>query len=181
MNRRNLLLGTTGLALGISGCRSSSNGSSQVSAKKVTLDDCPALKAYIGSLCDIPEGSFMMGGEEVPIEKPIHEVHLSAFRLGKTPVTVAMWEEYCKYNNLKMPPEPTVDDENIRRKFNVGWVDKDHPIVDVNWKQCQDFAKWATEVSRVKFALPSEAQWEYACRAGTTAPFNTGDSLESDR
>lgn len=155
MNRRNLLLGTTGLALGISGCN----------FKKITLDDCPALKAYIDSLCLIPEGDFLMGSSEYEDESPVHRVPISAFRMGKTPVTVAMWEEYVSHSSASMPPEPDPKFEGAGN-FNVGWADKDHPIVKVSWEECKGFATWASEVSGVKLALPSEAMWEYACRGG---------------
>ena len=165
MNRRNLLLGTTGLALGISGCSNSSNGPSSVLAKKVTLDDYPALKAYIVSLCDIPGGTFMMGNHEYYYESPVHRVPISAFRMGKTPVTVAMFEEYVSHSSAYMPPEPDPEFDGAR-KFNIGWKDKDHPIVNVNWEECKGFATWASEVSGVNLTLPSEARWEYACRGG---------------
>ena len=165
MNRRNLLLGTTGLALGISGCSNSSNGPSSVPAKKVTLDDCPALKAYIDSLCDIPGGTFKMGSNEYDDESPVHRVPISAFRMGKTPVTVAMWEEYSDHTNVQMPPEPDAK-LDAARKFNVGWIDKDHPIVNVSWDDCQGYANWASDISGLSLTLPSEARWEYACRGG---------------
>ena len=64
MNRRNLLLGTTWLALGIAGCSDNSDGPSKPNPKNVSLDDCPALNAYIDSLCDIPGGTFMMGSTD---------------------------------------------------------------------------------------------------------------------
>ena len=171
MNRRNLLLGTAGLAVGITGCSKSSNGSSQVSAKKITLNDCPALKAYIGSLCDIPAGTFKMGSSDgEPDEAPVHEVPISAFRMGKTPVTVDMWEEFAQASRKAMPPEPNPTEPipifDGAQKFNVGWKDKDHPIVGVDWDGCQQFARWASEVSGVNLSLPSEAQHEYACRGG---------------
>ena len=165
MNRRNLLLGTTGLALGISGCNNNPSGSSKLFSKKVTLDDCPALKAYIGSLCDIPGGTFMMGNHEYYYESPVHRVPISAFRMGKTPVTVAMFEEYVSHSSAYMPPEPDPEFDGAR-KFNIGWKDKDHPIVNVNWEECKGFATWASEVSGVNLTLPSEARWEYACRGG---------------
>ena len=74
MNRRNLLLGTTGIALGISGCSNKSELPSEIPAKKVTLEDYPALRGYIDSLCSIPAGSFMMGSDDYEDEKPIHGV-----------------------------------------------------------------------------------------------------------
>ena len=168
MNRRNLILGTTGLALGIAGCSNNSDSPSKPNPKKITLDDCPALKAYIRSLCSIPEGNFLMGSrtsEYAHEESPVHRVPISAFRMGKTPVTVAMWEEYVSHSDVSMPPEPDPEFDGAR-KFNVGWVDKDHPIVNVNWEECKGFATWASEVSGVKLTLPSEARWEYACRGG---------------
>jgi formylglycine-generating enzyme required for sulfatase activity len=155
MNRRNLILGTAGLALGISGCNS----------KKITLDDCPALKAYIGSLCSIPSGDFLMGSSEYEYESPVHRVPISAFRMGKTPVTVAMWEEYVSQSSASMPVEPNPKFDGAR-KFNIGWEDKDHPIVNVTWDDCKGYAEWASEVSGVTLTLPSEARWEYACRGG---------------
>ena len=167
MNRRNLLLGTTGLALGISGCSNNSTGPTNLFSKKVTLDDCPALKTYIGSLCIIPEGNFLMGSRtsEYAHEKPVHKVPISAFLMGKTPVTVAMWEEYVSHSDVSMPPEPDPKFDGAQ-KFNIGWKDKDHPIVNVNWEECKGFATWASEVSGVNLTLPSEARWEYACRGG---------------
>jgi formylglycine-generating enzyme required for sulfatase activity len=181
MNRRNLILGTTGLALGISGCSNSSNGPSSVPAKKVTLDDCPALKAYIDSLCDIPGGTFMMGSNEIVDEIPIHQVPISAFRMGKTPVTVAMFEEYVSHSDVAMPPEPDPEFDGAR-KFNIGWKDKDHPIVNVNWEGCKGFATWASEVSGVKLTLPSEARWEYACRGGRDGfNFPWGDEFDRSK
>jgi formylglycine-generating enzyme required for sulfatase activity len=165
MNRRNLILGTTGLALGISGCNQNSNGSSKLSSTKITLDDCPALRGYIGSLCSIPSGSFLMGSNDYVDESPVHRVPISAFRMGKTPVTVGMWEEYVRYLKQPMAPEPDPQFEGAR-KFNIGWKDKDHPIVNVNWEDCKGYAAWASQLSGVNLTLPSEARWEYACRGG---------------
>lgn len=106
-----------------------------------------------------------MGSEEYEDESPVHEVPISAFRMGKTPVTVAMWEEYVSHTGASIPPvlDPKFDGA---QKFNVGWKDKDHPFVNVNWDECNKYANWASEISGLKFTLPSESQWEYACRGG---------------
>jgi formylglycine-generating enzyme required for sulfatase activity len=70
------------------------------------LSKFPALQKYCESLRSIPSGTFQMGGTQFDSEKPVHSVTLSAFRIGATPVTVAVWKEYCRAVNLKMPIAP---------------------------------------------------------------------------
>lgn len=148
MNRRNLLLGMTGLALGISGCSDSS--------KEVTLDDCPALRGYIASMCNIPGGSFFMGSDDDEYQQPKHNVPISTFRMGKTPVTREMYWEYVCKSNPKL--------ESRLKKFVLD--NSDHPRVGLTWNECKTFVAWASKVSGVKLSLPNEAAWEYACRGG---------------
>ena len=95
---------------------------------------------------------------------------LSSFGLGATPVTVALWKEYAvaKLSGV-MPPEPDPVGFEGAKKFNVGWKDVDHPMVNVSWDDCRKFCVWASEVSSVALDLPSEAQWEYACRGGVSS------------
>lgn len=163
--RRQIILGAAGLALGISGCHIRISDKKSNQQKKVTLDKCPDLKSYIESMCNIREGTFLMGSKDQKRddEFPEHRVAISACLMGKTPVTVSMWEEFCNHSNKLMPPNPSPS-FNYVASFNVGWKLKDHPIVGISWNECQQFASWASSVSGVKLNLPSEALYEYACR-----------------
>jgi formylglycine-generating enzyme required for sulfatase activity len=67
----------------------------------------PALKAYLDTFRQIPAGSFVMGSAAGSADqRPKHSVRLSAFRMGATPVTVALWKEYCASAGVALPKAP---------------------------------------------------------------------------
>jgi formylglycine-generating enzyme required for sulfatase activity len=140
------------------------------SAAAKLRDKYPRLADYVESLCVIPAGEFQRGSTKYTVEQPVHKVSLSSFGLGATPVTVALWKEYsvAKLSGV-MPPETNPVGFDGAKKFNVGWKDVDHPIVNISWDDCRKFSVWASEVSGVALDLPSEAQWEYACRGGVSS------------
>ncbi len=111
-------------------------------------------------LIRIPAGSFMMGSSEYDDEKPVHEVHLSEFYMGRYPVTN---EEYSRF----LIENPDVSEPQYwgDRRFNQSR----QPVVGVSWHNAQTYAKWAG------LHMPTEAQWEYACRAGSHTQYYTGD------
>ena len=167
--------------MGLSGCRMRSSDKESDQHSKITSDDCPALKSYIESMCSVPRGKFLMGSTEYDDERPVHTVEVPAFKIGKTPVTVAMWEEFVHSANLRMPPEPDPGFEGAKN-FNVGWKDKLHPIVNVSWNDCVQYLNWASNISGVGFSIPNEAMWEYACRGGIDSQrFQWGNEFDRSK
>jgi formylglycine-generating enzyme required for sulfatase activity len=111
-------------------------------------------------LVDIPAGSFMMGSDEYNSEQPIHQVTLKAFKMGKYPITQ---KQYLAV----MGKNPS----NFKR-------DKNLPVVEKSWDNAIAFCKKLSEMTRQNVKLPSESQWEYACRAGGTGKYCFGDDVE---
>ncbi len=123
------------------------------------------LARYKSQMVMVPVGEFTMGSDgHEGDEKPAHKVTLSAYRIGKTAVTVGMWQELCKATKRRMPPEPA---------FNLGWAKKDHPVVNVSWEDAQAYCAWAD----VK--LPTEAQWEKAARGIDGREYPWGNEFDA--
>lgn len=114
------------------------------------------------SLVLIPAGEFMMGGEKYDWEEPVHKVRISkAFYLATTEVT----RRQCKHVMGKGPWEGKGDD--------------DSPAADINWDDAQAFCKKLSKKEDKTYRLPSEAEWEYACRAGTNTEYSFGGAEDS--
>jgi formylglycine-generating enzyme required for sulfatase activity len=113
----------------------------------------------IGMKTLIPAGEFDMGSEESDYEKPVHNVKINnPFYLGTYPVTQREW-------NAVMGDNPS------------HFKGDDLPVEQVSWDDVQEFIKELNEKEGTdKYRLPSEAEWEYACRAGTTTRYSFGDS-----
>ena len=102
----------------------------------------------------IPAGEFQMGEKGVAV--PVHPVKITKpFYLGKYVVTQAQYEKVVGTNPSS-------------------WKGQDSPVNKVSWEDAQGFCKTASKLTGRRFKLPTEAQWEYACRAGTTTEYNTG-------
>jgi formylglycine-generating enzyme required for sulfatase activity len=126
-----------------------------------TLQDCPTCPA----LAALPGGSFVMGqGSHEPDAAPPHRVSLRPFAIGLYPVTVGDWKACLAENGCGfMPRMAEVDDRT--------------PVHNVSWDDAQRFLAWLSRKSGKKYRLPSEAEWEYAARGGTTMRYWWGDEV----
>jgi formylglycine-generating enzyme required for sulfatase activity len=123
----------------------------------------------------VPSGTFRMGSPEAEPERsedegPQHEVSVSSFFMGRYPVTQAQWRFVAALDEVKRALEP--DPSNFKG-------DK-RPVEQVSWYDAVEFCdRLATHTDR-PYRLPSEAEWEYACRSGTTTPFYFGKTLTTE-
>ncbi len=123
----------------------------------------------------IPEGVFVMGApedepESVAVERPQQTVRVSQFLMGCSTVTQAQWRVVAGYDriNKELNPDPSDFKGNNR------------PVEKVSWDDAQEFCQRLSAKTGKDYRLPSEAQWEYACRAGTTTPFHYGETLTTE-
>jgi formylglycine-generating enzyme required for sulfatase activity len=117
-------------------------------------------------MIELPAGEFVMGENEGDkfandTERPAHRVKIaSPFALGKFPVTVGEFREFRSEHLIE-------DAEEL-------------PVVRVSWEDATAYCEWLSETSGRAYQLPSEAEWEFACRAGSRGPFAGGDELSTD-
>ncbi|MGD0093197.1 MAG: SUMF1/EgtB/PvdO family nonheme iron enzyme, partial [Planctomycetota bacterium] len=136
----------------------------------------------------IPAGEFMMGSDEAdaqPDEKPVHKVKISKpFYMGKYHVTVAQFRAFAdatKYQTQAEVAGEAGTNKDAKDLKGPNWKtpgfpqEDNYPACAITWNDAQEFCKWATKLAGRTVRLPSEAEWEYACRAGTTTRYNTGD------
>ena len=145
----------------------------------------------------VPPGTFTMGS---PMEEPgrerqetPHEVVISrGFLLGRHEVTVGQFTRFVRDTDRRTDAERDgkgaygIDAAgkigDMEPQFtwrSPGFVQADdHPVVDVSWDDAQAFCAWLGSSEGRRYRLPTEAEWEYACRAGTTTPYQHGDDPE---
>ncbi len=127
-------------------------------------------------MVEIPPGKFLMGSPEDELERhsdegPQHEVNISAFLIGRYPITQGQWKAIV--DNV---PKIERDLKSNPSEFKGD----DRPVERVSWLDAVEFCARLSKYTGRNYGLPSEAQWEYACRAGTTTPFHFGETISTD-
>lgn len=146
----------------------------------------------------VPAGKFWMGQSSVDTANPSqvdekrHWVTLSnGFYLGAHEVTTGQFRQFIQATGYKTEAERgkggtgfNVTKNSLERQPTFSFVftgfvrNDDHPVVNVSWNDAAAFCKWLSESERTLYRLPSETEWEFACRAGTDTSFSTGDDPE---
>jgi formylglycine-generating enzyme required for sulfatase activity len=104
-----------------------------------------------------------------PDEGPQHEVRFAQpFALGRYPVTSDEYDHFCLETRRERLPDQ-------------GWRRGRRPAINVSWEDAQAYCTWLSQQTEQGYRLPTEAEWEYACRAGTTTPFWTGATISTDQ
>jgi formylglycine-generating enzyme required for sulfatase activity len=125
--------------------------------------DCPELVV-------VPPGDFVMGSSDTPYEKPERTITIQRpFAIGRREITFAEWDRCTDAGTCKHRPD------------DRGWGRGDRPVINVSWDDARIFIAWLSQKAGQKYRLPSEAEWEYAARAGTKTPFWWGRDAGSGR
>jgi serine/threonine-protein kinase PpkA len=146
----------------------------QVAFKLETDLDADATKSPLSSvvsgdkntpaLIRVPAGSFTMGDDSNMHTAPAHKVVIAkAFAVTKYEITFAEYDFYAQSTNRPFPGDN-------------GWGREDRPVIHVSWDDANAYAQWLTKTTGKKFRLPTEAEWEYIARAGSTTRFWWGDN-----
>lgn len=112
----------------------------------------------------VPGGQFTMGSEASPDSQPTHQATVPDLFVGMFEVTFEQYDQFCKATG-----RPAPDDEE--------WGRENRPVINVSWHDATVYAAWLSQQTGSHFRLPSETEWEYFARAGSSTRFWTGDSL----
>ena len=132
----------------------------------------PIQMSILPEMVMIPGGSFRMGCVSglncQDDEKPVHEVRVASFELSKYEVT---FEEYDRFTAATSGRSPN----------DKGWGRGRRPVIYVSWIDAVAYTKWLSEQTGERYRLPSEAEWEYAARAGSTTKYGWGNDIGHNR
>lgn len=145
--------------------------------RKARRSQCFTESAIQLDLMLISGGTFIMGSPPDEIgrhdgEGPQHEVTISPFLMGRYPITQAQWRAIATRTDLKAQKDLDPDPSNFKGV--------DRPVEQVSWYDAVEFCVRLSNLTDRIYRLPTEAEWEYACRAGTETPFHFGESITTD-
>ena len=122
----------------------------------------------------VPAGTYLMGSPRSEAERhrdegPLHRVRLAQpFAVGAYEVTFAEWEACVREGGCDAYPP------------DLGWGRGRRPVIQVSWADARQYVAWLSNHTGERYRLLSEAEWEYAARAGTTTPFHTGETISTE-
>lgn len=130
----------------------------------------------------IPAGSFDMGSEDRQSTQPIHKVTLPEFSLGKYEVTVKEFARFIEATNYPAPKECRHELDGWFKLASKGnWqtnalnTSEYQPVVCINWQAAKAYVDWLAKETGRPYRLPSESEWEYAARGGSSTKYHFGD------
>jgi formylglycine-generating enzyme len=126
-----------------------------------------------------------------------HQVTVSDFYMGKYEVSVGEFRKFVEATNYKTDAEKEgfsiiYSDGELTQGDGTNWrygvsgkvrpkSEENHPVVHVSWNDAVEYCRWLSEKTGKSYRLPTEAEWEYACRAGSSTPFNTGENVTTSQ
>jgi len=126
-------------------------------------------QGIVPEMVRIPAGCFQMGSptseKERDDDERQHRVCVEGFSLGKYEVTFAEYDRFARATGRKLPGDE-------------GWGRGKRPVINMSWVDATEYAEWLSRETGEKYRLPTEAEWEYAARAGTQTRYFWGDDLE---
>ncbi len=148
-------------------------------------------------MMEIPGDEFMMGTDDPEIarlckeyeldyfqsESPQHKVTVPRFFMGKYPITQAQWKAIASRTDLKVNIDLKEDPSDFKDPYQQDqetierWL---RPVEQVSWYEAVEFCERLSKLTGRDYRLPSEAEWEYACRAGTTTAFHFGETITTE-
>ena len=132
------------------------------------------------AFCLIRAGEFVMGGAKYPNERPMHRVRISDdFFLAETPVTNRQFMRFIADTGYGSTHRKFL--MHTGDQFDEKWKLADCPVVCVSWEDANQYIMWKSEKDNQSYFLPTEAQWEYACRAGTQSVYYWGNEYSTGK
>jgi formylglycine-generating enzyme required for sulfatase activity len=144
------------------------------------------------SMLWIPPGRFWMGSpptepERGDTEGPMHLMQMQGFFMSQTPITQAQWRQVVRSHERpgeswghKLSTTPSSFQGETCGLFPGETNTYNRPVEQVSWLDAMEFCSRLSQRTGRIYTLPSEAQWEYACRAGTTTPFHFGNTINTE-